>query len=96
MVCLSVPAKSTAARRGIAMGARHPSRHCGVIGRRAGIGGARQPLAEGQRGAAVGRQFGQHIGVILGIDHNRDKSVVLGRRADHRGAPMSMFSMQLS
>ena len=65
---------------------RHPVGHRRVIGRRPRIGVLRQPLAHGQIGAALRVQLRQHLGIVLHIDDDAHKGVVLRRRADHRRA----------
>ena len=79
--------KAAPARRGVFQRAGQPAGHGGIIGGGAGIGGQGQFLAEGMacRPVVLG-QFGQQGRIILRIDDDIHKLVVLCRRPDHRRA----------
>ena len=65
--------------------ARHPLGDCGVIGRRQGIGLARQGLPHRYADrSALGRDLGEHRVVIGGVGYNRHEIAVLRGGADQR------------
>ena len=57
-----------------------------VIGGGQRIGLGRQLAAEGEVGAAMPLELAKQFGIVGGVGDDRDKFMVLGRRADHRRA----------
>ena len=81
---LGQPAREGAALRGgLAQFPGEPGGDGCVIGRRAGIGPARQGPAQGQARGPLHLQFRQHCLQVLQLGTDRDIGMVLGRRADH-------------
>ena len=72
---------------GLAFVAGEPAGDCRIVGGRAAksLGGEAAAQRQGG-GALVGCQFGDHGGIVGGIDHHGHEIVVFGRRPDQSGA----------